>query len=394
VTWVFWGCVLTLVYTYAGFPALLLLRSRVRRRPFRRTPETPQVSVVIAARNEAAVIGSRVENLLALEYPQAQLEIVVASDGSDDGTNEIIKRVGGDRVRLLELGRMGKAAALNAAVEATRGDVLVFSDANSVFRTDAVRMLVAPLADPEVGGVAGNQVYLSTDAGDASVVGEEQYWNFDRSLKFAQSEAGSVTQATGAIYAIRRSLFRPIRADVNDDMLTSLRVVEQGYRLVFEPEAVAYEPVPESAGATFSRRVRIMVRGLRCVVVMRGLLDPRRYGFFSLQFLSHKLLLRTAVIPLVLLVIANGVLWSHGLLYQVTAVGQLAFYSLGVLGIALGDRKVAKAKPVALPAYFCLINAAAATAIWRLLRGDSHTAWEPDRGPGRWITPRSGRTRA
>jgi cellulose synthase/poly-beta-1,6-N-acetylglucosamine synthase-like glycosyltransferase len=380
VTWLFWGCVLTLAYIYAGFPALLLIRSRFHRRPFRRAAETPKVSVVIAARNEAEVIGGRIENLLALDYPAAQLEIVVASDGSDDGTNEIVKRVGGERVRLLELERVGKAAALNAAVETTHGDVLVFSDANSSFRADAVRMLVAPFADPEVGGVAGNQVYLPTDTGDSSVVGEQQYWNFDRSLKLAQSEAGSVTQATGAIYAIRRSLFRPMRPDVNDDMLTSLRVVEQGYRLVFEPEAIAYEPVSESAGATFSRRVRIMVRGLRCVVVMRTLLDPRRYGFFSLQFLSHKLLLRTAVLPLVLLAISNGVLWGHGLFYEVTAAGQLVFYVLGVLGIALGERRIAKVKPIALPAYFCLINAAAATAMWRLLRGRTHDVWEPDRG--------------
>ncbi len=379
-TWLFWGCVLTLVYTYAGFPALLLLRSRVHRRPVHRAAETPSVSVVIAARNEAAVIGARVENLLALDYPAERLEIVLVSDGSDDGTNEIVKRAGGDRVKLLELGRVGKAAALNAAVEAARGDVLVFSDANSAFREDAVRMLVAPLADPEVGGVAGNQVYLPTDSGDASVVGEEQYWNFDRSLKLAQSQSGSVTQATGAIYAIRRSLFRPLRPDVNDDMLASLRVVEQGYRLVFEPEAIAYEPVPENARATFSRRVRIMVRGLRCVVVMRALLDPRRYGFFSLQFLSHKLLLRTAVIPLVLLAVSNGLLWNHGVFYRATAIGQLAFYALGVLGIALGERRIAKAKPIALPAYFCLVNAAAATAIWRLLRGHSHDVWEPDRG--------------
>jgi len=380
VTWLFWGCVLTLTYTYAGFPALLVLRSRLHRRPYRRAAQTPKVSVLIAARNEAKVIGARVENLLALDYPEENLQLIVASDGSDDDTNEIVERIGGDRVSLLSLGRVGKAVALDTAVEASHGDVLVFSDANSLFRADAVRKLVAPLADPEVGGVAGNQVYLPTDTGDASVVGEEQYWNFDRSLKLAQSRAGSVTQATGAIYAIRRALFRPLRGDVNDDMLTSLRVVEQGYRLVFEPDAVAYERVSESAGATFSRRVRIMVRGLRCVVVMRGLLDPRRYGFFSLQFLSHKLLLRTAVIPLVLLAVTNGVLWSHGLFYRATAVGQLAFYALGALGIALGERRIAKAKPIALPAYFCLVNAAAATAIWRLLRGRTDDSWEPDRG--------------
>src|SRR5262249_21654404 len=156
------------------------------------------------------------------------------------------------RVRLLRLGRVGKAAALNAAVDAAEGDVLVFTDANSILGPEAVRELVEPLADPRIGGVAGNQVYFKPPSGDSSVVGEQSYWNFDRTLKQAQSAAGSVTGATGALYAIRRGLFQPVRADVNDDLLTSLRVIAQGYRLVFAPGAVAYEHVVESARQTFS----------------------------------------------------------------------------------------------------------------------------------------------
>jgi cellulose synthase/poly-beta-1,6-N-acetylglucosamine synthase-like glycosyltransferase len=280
-------------------------------------------------------------------------------------------------VRLLELGRVGKAAALNAAVEAAQGDVLVFTDANSILDRAAVRELVGPLADPEVGGVAGNQVYLSPESGDSSVVGEQQYWNFDRSLKKAQSDAGSVTGATGALYAIRRGLFRPVRADVNDDLLTSLRVIAQGYRLVFAPRAIAYEHVVESASQTFSRRVRVMARGLRCVVVMRELLDPRRYGFFAVQLLSHKLLLRTAVIPIVLLAGWNVVLWNYGWFYRAALIAQACFYVLGVLGIVFADTRLAKWKPFALPAYFVLINAAAAKAIWQLLRGEKHELWQP-----------------
>jgi len=380
---VFWGCLLLLVYVYFGFPLLLLLRSRLYPRPYRIGSETPTVSVVIAARNEEGVIGSRVENLLQVDYPESKLEILVASDGSDDGTNEIVRRYANGRVRLLELDRVGKAAALNAAVGTAAGEVLVFSDANSMFRADAVRQLVGPLADPEVGGVAGNQVYLSPEQGDASVVGEQQYWNFDRSLKLAQSSAGSVTGATGAIYAIRRALFRPMRPDVNDDLLTSLRIVAQGYRLVFAPEAVAYEPVVETASQTFKRRVRVIARGLRCIVVMRELLDPRRHGFFSLQLLSHKLLLRTAALPLGLLAVVSGLLWNHGTVYRAAAIGQAGFYALGALGIAFADRRIAKLKLVAFPAYFCLVNAAAAKAIWELVRGETLERWEPDRsGPG------------
>jgi cellulose synthase/poly-beta-1,6-N-acetylglucosamine synthase-like glycosyltransferase len=382
-TVLFWGCAAYVAYAYVGFPLLTILRGRLRPRPYRHAEIEPSVSLLVAAYNEAEVIEDRIRNALELDYPPERLEIVVASDGSEDGTNEIVRRYANGRVRLLELGRVGKAAALNAAVEAASGEVLVFSDANSIFRRDALRALVGPLADDEVGGVAGNQVYLSQEAGDASVVGEQQYWNFDRSLKVAQSSAGSVTGATGAIYAIRRSLFKPIRADVNDDLLTSLRVVAQGYRLVFAPDAVAYEPVVGSAAQTFSRRVRVMARGLRCVVVMRELLDPRRYGFFSLQLLSHKLLMRTAVIPLVLLAISTGVLWNHGLLYWAAAIGQAVFYALGVAGILLARRRVAKWKLLAFPAYFCLVNAAAAKAIWQLFSGETHERWEPDRSTPR-----------
>ncbi len=363
----------------SAFPLLVLARARLRPRPYRGAEIEPKVSLVVAAYNEAGVIEDKVKNALDLDYPADRLEMVIASDGSDDGTNEIVRRYANGRVRLLELGRVGKAAALNAAVEAAGGDVVLFSDANSILDRGAVRALVRPLADAEVGGVAGNQVYLSPESGDASVVGEQQYWDFDRMLKQAQSTAGSVTGATGAIYAIRRPLFRPVRADVNDDLLTSLQVIAQGYRLVFAPDAVAYEPVVETTSQTFSRRVRVMARGLRCIVVMRALLDPRRYGFFAVQLLSHKLLMRTAVIPLLLLAACTATLWNHGWFYRAALIAQAAFYALGALGMLFADRKLAKSKLFAFPAYFCLVNAAAAKAIWQLFRGEKHERWEPDR---------------
>ncbi len=376
-TWLFWGCLAYLAYVYVGFPLLIVLRGRLRPRPYDRERIEPKVSIVIAAHNEADVIEDKIESVLGLDYPPERLEVVIASDGSDDGTDEIVSRSANGRVRLLALDRVGKAAALNAAVDAAGGDVLVFTDANSILSKQAVRELVEPLADPSIGGVAGNQVYFKPTSGDSSVVGEQQYWNFDRILKQAQSAAGSVTGATGALYSIRRGLFRPVRADVNDDLLTSLRVIQQGYRLVFAPKAVAYEHVVETASQTFSRRVRVMARGLRCVVVMRELLDPRRYGFFSIQLLSHKLLLRTAVIPLLLLAAWNAVLWNHGWFYRAALIAQGCFYLLGVLGIAFADRRFAKWKPFAIPAYFVLINAAAAKAIWQLLRGEKHERWTP-----------------
>ncbi len=379
--WVFWGSGALLAYTYAGFPALVLLRGLLVRRPYATADVTPTVTVVIAVHNEADVIGAKLENLAALDYPHDRLDVVIASDGSDDETERIVRDSGDPRVRLIALPRAGKAAALNAAMAAARGDVVVFSDANSMFERGAVRALVRPFADPAVGGVAGNQIYSSASGGDGTSVGERLYWGLDRQLKRAESRAGSVTGATGAIYAVRRELLRPLRGDVNDDQLNSLRIVSAGRRLVFAEDAVAVEPVTESAGRVFSRRVRVMVRGLRCVLVQRELLDPTRHGFFSVQLLSHKVLMRTCVVPLATLAASSASLASRGRLYRAAAVLQGILYALGAVGLALGNRPAGRRKLFALPSFFCLVNAASAKAIWELLTDEPRETWTPDRAP-------------
>jgi cellulose synthase/poly-beta-1,6-N-acetylglucosamine synthase-like glycosyltransferase len=381
-TVLFWTCVGYVLYVYALFPLLVLLRGRVARKPYACGAVTPSVTVVIAARNEEASIGERIENLLSLDYPPELLDVVIASDGSDDRTDDIVRRGTNGRVRLVAPGRVGKPEALNAAVRRATGEVLVFSDANSVFRADAIRQLVAPLADPAVGGVAGNQVYLPPGAGDgdASVVGEQQYWDLDRSLKRAESDAGSVSGATGAIYAIRRELFTPLRGDVsNDDLLESLGVVVQGRRLVFAPDAIAYEHVAETTRITFERRVRVMVGGFRCLWVLRRLMNPFRHGFFAVQLLTRKVLLRTMVIPLAALSILAPLLWSEGLVYRLAVVGEIEFYVLAVLGVLLRDAPTGKKRMFALPAYFCLVNVASAKALLQMARGERYERWEPQR---------------
>ena len=193
----FWLGAGALTFTYVLFPLLLLLRAAFRPRPHRVDDITPEVALVIAAHTVAATIGAKLENLLSLDYPQERLEVVIASDGSDDGTDDIVRAYAGRGVRLLTPGRVGKAVALNAAVAASGGEILVFSDANSIYAPDALRALLRPVADPAVGGVAGDQRYLKGGKGNE---GERRYWDFDRLLKRWQSAAGSVTSATGAIY--------------------------------------------------------------------------------------------------------------------------------------------------------------------------------------------------
>jgi len=369
----------TVLYTYVLFPLIVLARAALRPRPHHEADIMPSVTVVIAAHNEEASIGEKLENVLALDYPRDQLEVVVASDGSDDGTEEVVRGFEDRGVRLLGLPRVGKAASLNAAVAAAKGDVLVFSDANSMFAPDAIRMLVRPFADPEVGGVAGNQRYVAVADADAIASGEQRYWDFDRLLKDAESRGGNVISATGAIYAIRRRLFVSVPENVTDDFVTSTRVIAQGHRLVFAARAVAYEPVAKSGGQEFDRKVRIMTRGLTGVVQMRELLDPRAHGFYAVQLFTHKVLRRLMAIPLLVAAVTSAALWNRGPLYRFAAAAQAAVYALGALGLLLPDRSVAQRKPVVLATFFCFVNLASLNAAWNVVTGKRIARWEPRR---------------
>ncbi len=377
---VFWASGATIVATYVVFPVGLLVRGALMRRPVRSAAIEPSVSVIIAARNEAPVIGRRLENLAALDYPRERLEVVIASDGSEDATAAIVADWSDRGVRLLDLPRVGKADALNAAVAASSGEILVFSDANSMFAPDAVRALVRRFADPEVGGVAGDQRYEAAATGDALAEGERGYWDLDRLLKMAESRAGNVVSATGAIYAIRRELFRPVTAGVTDDFITSVAVVAQHRRLVFARDAVAYEPPAVSGGDEFGRKVRIMTRGLRGTILMRELLDPRQHGFYAIQLAWHKIFRRLMVVPLLGLFASSLLLVGRGRLYTLAAVAQVGAYALGVTGLALRDQPLGRKKVLSFPAFFCLVNLAALQALRNIATGRHIDRWEPQRG--------------
>jgi cellulose synthase/poly-beta-1,6-N-acetylglucosamine synthase-like glycosyltransferase len=375
----FWGATALLAYTYFLFPLLVLLRAGLRPRPHRGGDITPSLTMVIAAHNEVASIGAKLQNVLSLDYPADRLEIVVASDGSDDGTIELVGGYADRGVRLLSLPRAGKAATLNEAAGAAGGEVLVFSDANSMYAPDALRALVRPFADPGVGGVAGDQRYVSDLTGGAIASGERRYWDMDRLLKMAESRGGNVISATGAIYAVRRSLFRPVPPGVTDDFFNSTGVIEQGYRLVFAPDAVAYEPVSKSGEVEFARKVRVMTRGLRGVVLRRSLLDPRRHGFYAIQLLTHKFLRRTMVFPLALTAVTSLLLWRRGSVYRAATVAQAGLYGLGAAGIALADTPIGRRRIFMLPAFFCFVNVAALKAAWNVVTGRRIDRWEPRR---------------
>jgi cellulose synthase/poly-beta-1,6-N-acetylglucosamine synthase-like glycosyltransferase len=375
---VFWLSTSLLAYSYAVFPLLVLVRGRLRPRPFRRADVTPPVTIVIAAHDEAGVIGAKLRNLLAVDYPSDCREIVVASDASTDGTDEVVAGFAADGVRLLSLPRGGKAAALEAAVAIATGDVLVFTDANSMFDPGALRALVRPLADPSIGGVAGNQVYMTGHDASAST-GERGHWDLDRRLKRAESAAGNVIAATGAIYAIRRELFRPVPPGVNDDFYESLSVIASGARLVFAEDAVAFEPTAASRQAEYRRKVRVLMRGLRCALSVPSLFDPRRHGFYAIQLASHKLFMRTMAIPLVALAASAPALWRRGPVYRLATVCQGVAYASAVIGTVGTRHRILRTRPFALAAHFCLVQAASLEATIRILGGARVDRWTPER---------------
>jgi hypothetical protein len=230
-----------------------------------------------------------------------------------------------------------------------------------------------------VGGVAGNQVYRPAPASSLAGEGEKHYWGLDRRLKLYESAAGNVISATGAIYAIRRELLAPVAEGVTDDFYTSTGVIAQGRRLVFAPEAIAYEAVSGSSRGEFGRKVRVMTRGLRGVWLRRELLDPRRHGFYALQLLSHKVLRRLVAVPLLVVALVSPLLWTRGWLYRLATLGQALFYGLAAAGASLERSGRRLPRLLALPTYFSLVNVAALQALLNVLRGRSIVVWEPTR---------------
>ena len=376
---IFWISIGLVAYTYIGFPLLVLLRSRLIPRAYRPGNIEPSVSVIIAAYNEANCIGRKIENILGLDYPADKIELVVASDGSTDSTATIVEQYKQNGVRLLDLPRGGKAQALNAAVAVAHGEILVFSDANSMFDAGSLQALIRPFADPTIGGVAGNQCYEGPQSKSKTDLGERRYWDLDRWLKQAESRAGNVVSATGAIYAIRKSLFQSVPEGVTDDFVTSTRVIAQGYRLIFEEKAIAWEPTAKEQRTEFGRKVRIMNRGFRSVLCMKCLLNPIRYGFYSLQLLSHKVLRRVMVVPLIMLLVSSLMLMNADAIYRFAGYSQLAFYASAMWGFCATTLDWRLPKAAALSMYFCLVNAAALVAITRLFAGRAVVLWEPQR---------------
>ena len=330
---VFWASLLVAAYVYVGYPLLLAVWSRLAPRPVRRAGWEPTVSLLIAARNERDTIARKIDNCLSLDYPPHKLQIVVSLDGPTDGTDRVVREhaVAVDVVGSVR--HQGKAAALNRAVAAATGEILVFCDARQRIDPHAVRELVADLADPSVGAVTGELVLVAEDGREAAD-GVGLYWRYEKALRSMESRIHSTVGASGALYAVRRSLFVTLPDEtILDDVMVPLRVVLGGKRIVFEPRARAYDRVcpPKSE---FDRKVRTLAGNFQLVTLMPEVLRPWRNPVF-LQFLSHKIG-RLMVPYCLVLLLASNLLLREGL-YLLFLAGQTTWYLLASAG-ALVDR--------------------------------------------------------
>lgn len=381
-TAIFWLGLLGLVYVYAGYPlAAWLLGGALNRRVQKAVAggHQPTVTVLIAAFNEAGHIAATVRNKLAQDYPTERLNVIVISDASDDGTDDLVRAVGSDRVRLVrQEPRAGKTSALNLAMPHATGEIVVFSDANSLYAPDTVARLVDCFADSDVGYVTGRMVYK---APDGSLTGEgcSLYMRYENRLRDWETKLGSIVGVDGGVDAMRRSLYRPMRADQLPDFVQPLRVREQGYRVVYQPEALLYEDALTATGDEYRMRVRVALRAFHALKDMAALLDPARYGLFAWQLWSHKVLRYLAFLFMIGCLLAAWLLADRagGTFWRLAMVAQIGFYAAAVYGHVAGRSGRGAGRLTGLATYLCVLNLASAQAFWQFLRGRKQVIWKP-----------------
>ena len=363
-----WAGVGLVVYAYAGYPLVLALIARVRRRTIVRDDVDRPVTFIITAHNEAARLAAKIDNTLAQSYPADRLEIIVASDGSTDETDDIARRYA-PRVRLVRTAeRRGKEAAQQAAVECATGDVLVFSDVATALDRDAVRTITANFADPTVGCVSSIDRFIDDDG---RVSGEGAYVRYEMRLRELETNANTLVGLSGSFFAARREACRPWKADRQSDFNTLLNSMAQGLRGVLDVHSVGYYRNISDPHREFERKVRTVVRGLYVLSSSAGMLNPLTHGLFAWQLASHKLCRWLVPFGLIVAALATAALATQSPWYFAAALVQIAFYGAAAIGITTG------APRLRVPAFFVLANAAVLVAWVRFARGERIVSWTP-----------------
>lgn len=363
----FWLSVAFVLYTYLGYPVIIYARSRWRQRPVRARVFVPSVSIIMAVRNEEALVSRKLHNLSDLDYPRDLCDVIVVSDGSTDGTNDILAASAGDRVHVVvSIEHLGKAAALNKAIENAHGEIVVFTDARQLIGRDSIRKLVANFGDPTVGCVSGELIIGEPgERQRSSRQGVGLYWELEKKIRKWEGETGSVVGATGALYAVRRDLIIPFPSGtILDDVYLPLHVIRSGKRVVFESRAVAYDTIGPSS-REFRRKVRTLVGNYQLVQLEPWVVSPSNPVFF--QFLSHKLFRLWVPFALATILITSWLL--QGPFYDMVFLSQLVLY--GLAGVSLTRFRLGIAKRLANVAFtVVMLNTAAVVALVYFIKGE------------------------
>lgn len=379
----FWISVSFILYTYLGYPLLITLIARLKAKPVNRylPNPLPSVSMVIAAYNEERRIKDKLENSLALDYPRSKFEIIVVSDGSSDKTNEIVRNFADSGVKLIALPqRGGKAHALNIGVSKAAGDIILFSDARQLYDKNALKEIIANFNDKSIGAVSGElhlveELKLQDGSFSEAIESVGFYWRYEKMLRKLESKIDSTVGATGAIYAIRKKLFQSIPEDtILDDVLIPMRVVLQGYRVIFESKAKAFDTISPNPKAEFVRKTRTLAGNFQLFLRHRELYNPFRNRIL-LQMISHKLFRLIVPLALFCAFTANAFLLKAPF-YRITFVVQLLLY-LSAISWALVPQRCSKFRRLlSIPHTFLMLNAAVLVGFYRYITRKQRITWD------------------
>lgn len=376
-TTIFWTCGTLLLYVYVLYPPLVRVLAARFGRPVTSGSALPAITIVVTAYNEEKSIVAKLDNLLRLDYPSSRFNIIVASDGSTDRTEELVRSYNPRRVSVLRVeGRRGKTACQNAAAAVATADVMIFTDATTELDPAAGKRLVEKFGDPAVGCAAGRLVYVTRQE-NATGRNNEAYWDYELRLRASESAFSSLIGVSGCLYAVRRSAYRAIEPGLISDFVIAMRMREQGLRTVFAPEALCYEDTLAHGGHELSMRVRVALRSLNALVRERRFLNPLRYGRFSWQLWSHKALRYASPLLWLAALTANALLVGE-IGYLILFLGQCAVIVAGCVGFALQATRPTLGV-FGRPYYLLLTNVASLIATVRYLRGERMVTWTPIR---------------
>jgi len=376
----FWISLIIISYTYIGYAVLLFLLVKIKsvftKKVSFQTNYLPDVTFIVVAYNEEQHIREKIDNSISLRYPKDKIQLIFITDGSDDNTPEIIKEF--PEIELMHLPeRKGKIDAMNRAMRQVKGEIVIFTDANTYLNKEAVINIICHFENQHIGVVSSEKRILVKGSEVAVGAGEGIYWKYESMLKKWDSELSSVMGAAGELLAIRKNLYEKIPEDtLIEDFYLSFKIIENGYKIAYEPDAYALEEPSISLKEELKRKIRIAAGGIQAIVRLKKLLNPFKFGIITFQYISHRVL-RWTLTPLLLpvLFLSNLLLWNFGNIYQLLFIGQFFFYMLAFVGY-LFERKQIRLKLLFVPFYFCMMNYAVYIGFLRYLRGSQSVLWE------------------